>query len=266
MTDDTQNTEVQERKIEPLEGQVLPKLPVIYTRFEQMADFKEAIDTCDELRLAGEQFLTLTDPEQRDLAAEFLARARKQVTDTDKMRLQVTAGPRAITKAFNDGTSGRTKPLEELNKKVTGAIMKFNAEERQRAEAEERARQEEERQRQAAAEAEAEAERQRIIDETGLEPPAAPESETSETSETPPPPMKSTTRVQGTYGSTATEVETWHWKIVDINLVPESFLVPPEDRVVKSTLNALARGQKDKASVPGVEFYPEKGLTTRAAG
>lgn len=52
---------------------------------------------------------------------------------------------------------------------------------------------------------------------------------------------------------------------MNIKQVPEAFLVPPEERVNKAALNALARSQKDKAKVKGIEFYSEETLQSRVS-
>lgn len=62
-------------------------------------------------------------------------------------------------------------------------------------------------------------------------------------------------RVVGTYGSYTTLRDNWTYEVVDIAKVPDAFLVPAEERIQKSVLNALAKSQKDKANVPGIRFW-----------
>jgi membrane protein involved in colicin uptake len=66
-----------------------------------------------------------------------------------------------------------------------------------------------------------------------------------------------TKTVAGKFGSKSGMRENWKYRVVDIRLVPENFLVAPDERVQKATLNALARSMKGQASVAGIEFYNE---------
>lgn len=72
-------------------------------------------------------------------------------------------------------------------------------------------------------------------------------------------------RVAGSFGSKTTMRDNWTYRIVDITKVPEAFLVAPEQRVQKATLNAMARSQKAAASVPGIEFYNDPTIQSREA-
>jgi hypothetical protein len=79
--------------------------------------------------------------------------------------------------------------------------------------------------------------------------------------------------VRGTYGSSTGLRDNWKWRLVNteaqpasesVKLVPDEFLVAPEDRLDSKVLNALAKSRKDKARVPGIEFYNDALLNSRA--
>ena len=70
--------------------------------------------------------------------------------------------------------------------------------------------------------------------------------------------------IRGTYGSSTGLRDNWKWRLVNtpeqsaeqsVKLVPDAYLLAPEDRLDSKVLNALAKSQKDKAKVPGIEFY-----------
>jgi hypothetical protein len=79
------------------------------------------------------------------------------------------------------------------------------------------------------------------------------------------PAVANTKSIGGTFGSKTGSRENWKYRVVDITKVPENFLVAPEERVQKATLNALARSMKAAAKVDGIEFYNEPVLQSREA-
>ncbi len=50
-------------------------------------------------------------------------------------------------------------------------------------------------------------------------------------------------------------VKTWKWRLIDINLVPRQYL-----KVDEVAVNGIARSLKEKAQIPGIEFYPEMSM------
>ncbi len=64
-----------------------------------------------------------------------------------------------------------------------------------------------------------------------------------------------------TIGGSAAPRTNWKYRIVDVNLIPRAYLVPNE-----VAIGAVARSLKDKANIPGVEFYAESGLTIHGSG
>lgn len=79
--------------------------------------------------------------------------------------------------------------------------------------------------------------------------------------------------IRGTYGSSTGLRDNWKWRLINtpeqpadvsVKLVPEAYMVAPEDRLDSKVLNALAKSQKDKAKVPGIEFYNDPTTSSRA--
>lgn len=79
--------------------------------------------------------------------------------------------------------------------------------------------------------------------------------------------------VRGTYGSSTGLRDNWKWRLINtpeqpaeasVKLVPDEFLVAPEDRLDSKVLNALAKSRKGKNPPPGIEFYNDAGLNSRA--
>jgi hypothetical protein len=75
--------------------------------------------------------------------------------------------------------------------------------------------------------------------------------------------------------------DNWKYRVKDISKVPDHLLVPPEERIAKSVMNAtvksliktrLAKEPDQEAAgrkvyddvIPGIEIYNEPGLASRA--
>jgi len=52
--------------------------------------------------------------------------------------------------------------------------------------------------------------------------------------------------------------KTWKYRIVDPNMIPREYLVPNE-----TLIGGIARTMKEKASIPGIEFYSEASASLR---
>lgn len=72
--------------------------------------------------------------------------------------------------------------------------------------------------------------------------------------------------IRGSHGSTTGLRDNWVWRIIDtpeqpasesVKLVPEAYLLPPEERLDKKVLTAKAKSLKKASTtdVPGIEFY-----------
>lgn len=72
--------------------------------------------------------------------------------------------------------------------------------------------------------------------------------------------------IRGSHGSTTGLRDNWVWRVIDtpeqpasksVQLVPEEYLLPPEERLDKKMLSAKAKSLKKASTtaVPGIEFY-----------
>lgn len=52
--------------------------------------------------------------------------------------------------------------------------------------------------------------------------------------------------------------ERWKARVVNVKLLPREYMIPDEKQ-----LAAIATATKGKTEIPGVEFYPERGLASR---
>lgn len=78
----------------------------------------------------------------------------------------------------------------------------------------------------------------------------------SEAIETPQPVAIAPQQHRGAYGATASQRETWHWRVLDINKVPPELITVKEKEI-----NALVRaGRRD---IPGIEIFPQKKMVAR---
>jgi hypothetical protein len=48
--------------------------------------------------------------------------------------------------------------------------------------------------------------------------------------------------------------QTWKFRITDVSLIPREYMVPDE-----KTIGQIGRAMKEKANIPGIQFYPEGG-------
>lgn len=226
---------------------------------------RELIEAAEVLLERAGKFQVIQSDADAGLAAEYRARVNQQIKELDAERLDMGAGLRETLLKINARFNA---PIEALKAKlgiVDLALKSYIANQRALAEAAERARREQEeqlRQDEARRKAEYDAaiEAARVAN---LPPPPEPEPAPPVVLE--PKPEFATKTIGGTYGSRVGTREVWKYRIVDIKKVPESFLVPVEDRVNKAALNALARSQKDKAKVKGIEFYSDENLQSRVS-
>lgn len=214
----------------------------------------ELIEAAQVLLDRAGKFQVIQSEGDAALAAEFRARVNQQIKDLEAERLDMGKGLRETLEKINT----RFKvPIDALKAKlgiVDLALKAYMDTQRALAAAAEKARREAEEQRQREIEAAREA-----AEAANLPPPPEPE---------PLPvvaPVEAPKNIAGSYGSKVSTREVWKYRIVDIKKVPEAFLVPVEDRVNKGALNALARSQKDKAKVKGIEFYCEETLQSRVS-
>lgn len=226
--------------------------PPIFTRVEQKPEAIEKVEASLVLVEASERFLTIKDQDTASVAAEWRARAQAHAKALNDERLLMTEGARATVKRINDAFNEKIDELKRQIAKVDKALLAFQREQqeqarRQREELERAQREERER-------LEAEAKEQ------GLEAPPEPPPIVP-VEPTPEPPRT----IQGSHGSKTSTRDNWKYRVVDISQVPEDYLVPPEERINKSVVNALVRSQKDKTNIPGIEVYNEPIITSRTS-
>lgn len=147
-------------------------------------------------------------------------------------------------------------PLTRVKGQLSLAIGNFDQEqERARRAEEERIRKE--LQAQAEADAKAAAEAQAIEDAVALE--AAGDTKGAEAVLNNPVPQpvyvppvilqRETVKTAGVASQ-----QTWKFRITNVDLIPREYLIPDE-----KTIGQIGRALKEKAKIPGVEFYPEGG-------
>jgi hypothetical protein len=73
--------------------------------------------------------------------------------------------------------------------------------------------------------------------------------------------VESAPTITHTIGGSATGRINWKYRIVDATLIPREYMMPNE-----VAIGAVARSLKDKANIPGVEFYGESGLNIHGSG
>lgn len=198
---------------------------------------RELIEAAEVLLERAGRFQVIQSEEDAALAAEFRARVNQQIKDLDAERLDMGSGIRATLEKINARFNTPIAALKAKLSAVDGAIKAYMAQQRALAAAAEQARQE-----QAAGGFV-------VIDEASNVPVE----------------VWDTTKITGSYGSKVSTREVWKYRIVDIKKVPEAFLVPVEERVNKSALNAMARSMKGEAKVKGIEFYCEETLQSRVS-
>lgn len=209
----------------------------------------EVIEAADVLAEKAAKYTHVTDENHAALVGEFRARLNDHIKALDKERLEMGAGARETLARINAKYNEKIEELRTYLKQVDSGLRVFLQDQRRRAEEAERARQEAER-----AAAKARAAEVKAAEKAGIEPPPP---------EPPPPVVTIPTKIVGTAGSKVGTREVWKYRITNISKVPAAYLVPPEERVNKSVLNALAKSQKDKAKVPGIEFYCEDTIQSR---
>jgi hypothetical protein len=241
-------------------------MPTIYTKVEQRPTAIDLLDAAVELAAHGGKFLVIETDDQAALAGEYRAQAQAQIKNLDTERLEMTEGARKTVERIN--TRFNT-PINELKAKVAAidkairAWMQKKADEaRKQREALEAAQREE----QLRLEAEAR--------ELGIESPPPPPPIVT-------PPAEDPYRLTGTHGSQSVLRDNWKYRVKDISKVPDHLLVPPEERIAKSVMNAtvksliktrLAKEPDQEAAgrkvyddvIPGIEIYNEPGLASRA--
>lgn len=194
-------------------------------------------------------YYKITDQPHAELTAEFRARLNQTIKSLDEERLEMGRGARETLEKINARFNEKIAPMKQMLQKVDAGLLEWSAAQRRAAEEAQRAaaKEAEDAARAAAAEAEARGE---------TPPPIVAEAFI-------PTPVATPAKITGTHGSRVGTREVWKWRVVEFGKVPKKFRRPPEECVDAATLTAMARSQKDQASVPGIEFYKDEAITSR---
>lgn len=248
-------------------------MPRIYT---DPAQSEKTVIIVGDMDLLEEKLTNMPDvetDEQAELVSEYRAQFRGKANALDKERLAMTEGSRATTKMVNDKYNVIIERAQRCTQLADNKLIPYmRKREKERQEAERKRREAEEEERQAAAVAKtAREEADRVAAEsTSAEELAGAQKDLDDARDgldslkrTPVArPVKAA--VQGTLGSQTAMRKNWKYKLTDITKVPEDYLVPPEERLAKGALNTVAKRDQENAFVPGIEFYYEDALTSRA--
>lgn len=254
--------------------------PVIYTDLSQRKSAVALAEAATVLVDKAAKYDTILADADAALVAELRARVNDQIKKLDEERLEMTKGARETVAMINskfkvhiDALQGQltridrvikdylrrketeAKEAERLRQEAAAKLAEEQAAAQAAAEAEllkaQKAETAEDRERALTAAAQAATQVQKLdkqLDVTLQAPaPAAP------------------TKITGVAGSKLSNRENWTWRVTDIGKVPEAYMIPPVDRLDRKVLDALAKSQKDRANVPGIEFFNDPILATRAS-
>lgn len=228
----------------------------LYTRIEDREQAVALIEAAEVLIAKAEKYEKIETDADAELVGEYRARVNQHMKDLEKERLEMGSGLRDTLDRINAKFNGHIATLKEKLARTDFVLRKYLTDKRERDEAERREAERKVREEQERRDAE-----QRAVEaeaaQLGIEPPPPLPAPIVEA----PPPVSS--GLTGRYGSKVATRDNWKYRVVNIKKVPDQYLLPPEERVNKSVLNALARSQKDKASVPGIEFYSEESIASR---
>lgn len=249
------------------------KMPRIYTDPTQSVTTVEIISDMDMLEEKLTNMPNVASDEECEIVSEYRAQFRAKAKLLDKERLAMTEGARATVKMVNEKYTAIIERAQRCTQLADNKLLPFMQErERKRRAAEDAARRQREAEEEALRkEAAAKAEAERIANETqDAEALKASEAAVREAREglnelrrTPVPKVEAKS-VDGVLGSSTGLRKVWKYRLTDIAKVPEEYLVPPEERLNKGALNKLAKSEQDMATVPGIEFYYEDTLSSRA--
>lgn len=249
-------------------------MPRIYTDPSQSEVTVGLLSDMDMLESKLENMPNVATEEQAELVSEYRAQFRAKHNALDKERLKMTEGSRATTKMVNDKYNQILDRMNRCTQLADNKLMPYMQErERLRREAEQKAadqKREEEAAAKKAKEAEDEANRVAAESQDAEELHEA-ESKVDDARDgldalrrTPMPTPTVRKSVTGTLGSSTGMRQNWKYKISDFSKIPDEYLIPEEERLNKGALNKLAKGEQGNAFVPGIEFYAEDALTSRA--
>ena len=252
----------------------------IFTHLSQSQAAVELRDSANVLVSKAGQFVTPTDDESAKILTEYVAQGKALVKLLESKRREMKAPILERTKELEasfKGPDGPMTALEKAVKQVEAALKPYLVEKQRKQDEKERlereARERAEREREdarraeeeaAAAAAAAESEEERRKAQAEVEAARANLDNLSTQVSTP---ARKTVGAKTTTdrGSSAQLRDNWKYRVVDISQVPENYLVDPEDRVNRTKLNKMAKSMKDDATVPGIEFYNDPIIQSKAS-
>jgi len=247
--------------------------PRIYTDPSQSQATVEIISDMDMLEDKLTNMPNVQTDEEAEVVSEYRAQFRSKAKELDKERLQMTEGARATVSMVNDKYRAIIDRAQRCTQLADNKLLPYMQERERKRQAEERKRREAEaEERRVAEEArKAEEEANRIATET-QDAEALKEAEDKVKSaregldalKRTPVPKPEKKAVTGVLGSSTGMRKVWKYRISDFDKVPEEYLVPPEERLNKGALNRIAKADQENAHVPGIEFYFEETLASRA--
>lgn len=249
------------------------KMPRIYTDPSQSAMTVQIISDMDMLEDKLTNMPTVSTAEECEIVSEYRAQFRAKARELDKERKEMTAGARDTVSRMNDKYNAIIDRAKRCTQLADNKLLPYMQErERVRQQAEQERREAEEAEREAvAAEKVAREEADRVASESqSAEVLADAESKVTEAREgldslrrTPvaKPQSKS---VEGVLGSSTGIRKNWKYRITDFGAITDEWLIPEDERLDRGKLNTVAKRDQDNAFVPGIEFYSEDVLTSRA--
>lgn len=251
----------------------MTNMPRIFTDPKQSKLTVEIVADMDTLEDKLTNMPDVKTEEEAEVVSEYRAQFKAKARDLDKERKEMTAGARATVAMLNDKYRVIIERADRCTQLADNKLLPYMQEqERIRLEEERKAREAEAARKKAEADAAAaKAEAERIAKETkdaeALKEAEAEVTKARETldeiSKTPAVKArgKSTT---GVLGSQTGLRKVWKYEIEDFSKVPEEWLIPPEERLDKGKLNTVAKRDQENAYVPGIRFYCEDTLASRA--
>jgi hypothetical protein len=248
-------------------------MPRIYTDPSQSKITVNLLADMDSLESNLENMPNVETEQEAELVSEYRAQFRVKWNALDKERLAMTEGSRQTTKMVNDKYNTILDRMDRCTQLADNKLLPYMQER-------ERIRRQAEADQAGALRLEQEAERKRVLAEEDAIRVAA-ESQSAEdlhkaeekledardglsALQRTPLAIPASKSVTGTLGSSTGMRKNWKYKLVDITKVPEEYLIDPVERLHKGKLNAMAKSDQENAIVPGIEFYYEDALTSRA--
>lgn len=248
-------------------------MPRIYTDPSQSEKTTVIIGDMDMLEEKLVNMPNVETAEQCEVVSEYRAQFKAKARDLDTERKEMTKGARETVSMLNDKYNVIIDRAKRCTQLADNKLLPYMQERERKRVRDEAARQEAEAEERRLAKEQADAviEADRVAKESqDAEALAGAETKVTEAREgldeirrTPvaKPAAKSVT---GALGSSTGLRKVWKYKIADFSKIPDGWLIPEEDRLDKGKLNTVAKRDQENAFVPGIEFYYEDTLSSRA--